>query len=164
RQRILFIAVAAAVALTRLAALSRTLWDWDEVLFSTALHHFDVAAHHPHPPGFPLYVFLGRIVRLGIHDDFRALQAINLVAAMLLFPAVFLLARAFRFDFATAMSGALLFAFLPNVVFFGGTAFSDVPSLAVLVFALAMLLRGRESRRDFFLGCLLLGIALAFRP
>lgn len=164
RQRIIFLAVAFAVALTRLAALSRTLWDWDEVLFSTALHHFDVASHHPHPPGFPAYVFLGRLLRLVIHDDFRALQTINVAAAMLLFPAVVLLARAFRFDFATSMSAGVLFAFLPNVVFFGGTAFSDVPSLAVLVFALAFLLRGRDSRRDFLLGCLLLGIALAFRP
>jgi len=164
RQRILLLATAVAVALTRLAARSRTLWDWDEVLFSTALHHYDVAAHHPHPPGFPLYVALGRLVRPFIGDDFHALQAINLIAAMLLFPAVYLLARAFRFDAGTSVSAALLFSFLPNVLFFGGTAFSDVPSLVLLVVAMAMLLRGRVSRRHFFLGCALLGAALAFRP
>ena len=66
--------------------MARSLWDWDEALFSLGMRSYDVTQHHPHPPGFPVYIALGRIVRLVIHSDFRALQAINLVAGMLLFP------------------------------------------------------------------------------
>ena len=37
---------------------------------------------------------------------------------------------------------SLLFVFFPNVWFFGGTAFSDLPGLALLLAASATLLRG----------------------
>jgi hypothetical protein len=155
-------ACAILVAGTRLIALSKTLWDWDEAWFCIALRDYNVALHHPHPPGFPLYIALGRLVQFVTRNDFHALQAINVVAAILLFPVVYLLARALRFEFWTALFGAMLFVFLPNVWFLGGTAFSDIPSLTLLLGAIALLMRG--NRRAYFWGSLLLAIALSFRP
>src|SRR5262245_46197595 len=52
-----------ATAVSRVLALARTPWDWDELLFMLALDHYDVAAHRPHPPGFPLYIFAAKVVR-----------------------------------------------------------------------------------------------------
>src|SRR5256885_4788612 len=105
------------------------------------MRSYDVAQHHPHPPGFPLFIALGRAVRLLGLDDFHALQAVSTVAAMLLFPAVLMLGRELRLRAETAMAAAALCAFFPNVWFFGGTAFSDVASLTLVVFAVALLLR-----------------------
>src|SRR3954464_603596 len=96
RQRVIFWTVALLCALSRFAALARTLWDWDEVLFCFGLRSYDVTSHHPHPPGFPVYIAAGKLMRIFIRDDFRALQAINLIAAVLVFPAVYYLARQLR--------------------------------------------------------------------
>ena len=156
--------MAAVCAISRFAAMARSLWDWDEALFLLGMRSYDVTQHHPHPPGFPVYIALGRIVRLVIHSDFRALQAINLAAAMLLFPAVFMLARELRFRFATATVAGVLCAFFPNVWFFGGTAFSDIVSIVLVVFAAAFLLRGRRSSEAYLVGAFLLALAAGIRP
>ena len=151
-------------AISRFAARARSLWDWDEALFCLGMRSFDVAQHHPHPPGFPAYIALGRTVRLILQDDFQSLQAINLVAGMLLFPAIYVFARELNLRFSTSVIAATLCAFFPNVWFYGGTAFSDVASLTIVVFAAALLLRGRRDAIAFLAGALLLGIAIAIRP
>src|ERR1700753_1915959 len=110
RQRAIVLGVALVCAASRFAALARSIWDWDEALFCLAMRGYDVGQHRPHPPGFPLYIALGKLVRLVATSDFRALQAINIVAGMLLFPAVFLLARELRFRVETATVAAALCA------------------------------------------------------
>src|SRR5207302_6709627 len=142
RQRLTFGIVALVCAATRFLAVAKTFWDWDEALFCLGMRAYDVTSHHPHPPGFPVYIGAAKLVRLVVHDDFRSLQAINLIAGMLVFPAVFMLARELRFRFTTAAIAGTLCAFLPNVWFFGGTAFSDVPSIVLIVYAAAFLFRG----------------------
>lgn len=163
-KRWLIATTAIAVAATRIWARSRTLWDWDETLFSLGVRSYDVTVHHPHPPGFPLYVAMAKALRPVVHSDFHALQAINLLAAVVLFPLLFWFALELRFPFRSAYLGSLLFMFFPNVWFFGGTAFSDIPGLALLIAACAMLMRGCSSRRAYFAGALLLGLAAAIRP
>src|SRR5437764_15180600 len=100
-QRRVFWIVALVCAAARFLAMARSIWDWDEALFCLGMRAYDVTSHHPHPPGFPVYIGLAKLVRLVVHDDFRSLQAINLAAGMLLFPAVFMLARELRFRFPT---------------------------------------------------------------
>ena len=148
--------LAVFVAVTRWPALSQTLWDWDEALFALALRDYDVTAHHPHPPGFPLFIGLAKLIPL---DAFHALQSISFVASLFVFPAMFFLARALRASAPVAMGAGLLLAFFPNVWFYGGTALSDVPSMVLVITACALLLRGQV-----LLGAIVLGIAAGFRP
>jgi hypothetical protein len=164
RERTIVIAVALVCAATRFLALARSLWEWDEALLVLGMRDYDVAVHHPHPPGFPVYIALGKLLRLVIASDFRALQTINIVAGMLVFPAVYFFARELRFRFSIAVMAGALFAFFPNVWFFGGTAFSDVPSVVLVLFAVTYMLRGAENRNDYWLGTFLLALAIGIRP
>lgn len=163
-QQLLTGLTALAVALTRLMACSKTLWDWDEVQFALAVVEYDAAGHRPHPPGFPLFIALANMTRVITASDFRALQVVTVIAAMTLFPLFFFLCRELGFSFPVAWSGSLLAVFLPNVWFYGGTGFSDIPSLALTLAACAFLLRGARERGSLFAGAVLLGLAAAIRP
>lgn len=57
------LALAAVFLLQHLLFLPRSLEDIDSVNFALALHDFDVAKHQPHPPGYPVFVALGRAAR-----------------------------------------------------------------------------------------------------
>jgi hypothetical protein len=162
-QRMLVLATAVAVALSRLLAVSRSLWDWDEALFCLALGDYDVVVHRPHPPGFPVYVALAKVAAL-VLPAFRSYQFINGLAACALFPLLYLLGRELRFPFAAAFGGALLYVFLPNVWYFGGTAFSDVTGTAMIVASCLLLLIGRRSAAAFAFGAIVLGLAAGIRP
>ena len=164
RQRTIVWIVAIVTGASRFLAMARTLWDWDEALFCLGMRTYDVGLHHPHPPGFPVFIAVARIVRLVIRDDFRSLQAVNLASGVLLFPAMFLLARELRLRFETATIAAALCAFLPNVWFFGGAAFSDVPSIVLVVAAVAMLIRGCRDAEAYLIGSMLLALAIGIRP
>lgn len=161
REWLVFLALSVLVAASRLFAISKTLWDWDEALFVLALREYDVAAYHPHPPGFPLFIAAAKLIPL---DDFRALQTIVVAASLFVFPAAFFLARELRASFFGATASGLVLAFLPNVWFYGGTAFSDVPSMVLSLVACALILRGRRDSRALLAGCAVLGIAAGIRP
>ncbi|MFA6958264.1 MAG: hypothetical protein WC538_20540 [Thermoanaerobaculia bacterium] len=159
----LLVAASIAFALFRVWARARSAWDWDESLFALALRDFDVVRHHPHPPGFPLYIGLARLVSLVVPGEFEALRAVNLAAGALLFPVAFFMARSVGFGFNTSFAGAILLFSAPNVLFFGAGAFSDVPSLVVSLAAAGMLLRGHSSPRAFVIGMALAGAASSIR-
>lgn len=163
QRRLVWIAFV-VVAATRFFAIAPTLWDWDEVQFASGVREFNVGRdHHPHPPGFPLYMLAAKMVRPFVANDFRACQTVTVLAACLLFPLAFSLARELRFSFRTSFLGALLFVFFPNVWFYGGTAFSDVTGTAVAIAAAWMLLRGCRDPRFYLGGAAMLGAAAGIR-
>jgi hypothetical protein len=163
-ERAIVRAIAVVVALSRLPAVARSPWDWDEMLFSLGVRQFDVTRHHPHPPGFPLFVGAGKLLHLTGLDEFRALQLLGLLGAMLLFPALFFFFREARASYGGALGAALLVVFSPNVWFFGGTAFSDVPSLLLATLTLAVLLRSVRHPSLFPAAAALAAFAAAIRP
>jgi hypothetical protein len=56
--------LALGFALAHLPYLPSTLEDIDSVNFALGVRDFDVAEHRPHPPGYPVYVGLGKLAVL----------------------------------------------------------------------------------------------------
>ena len=164
RERAIYWIVAIVCGASRFLATARSLWEWDEALFCLGMRDYDVASHHPHPPGFPVYIAASKIARLFTDSDFRALQSVNLLAGVLLFPAMFMLARELRLRFSTSVVAAALLAFFPNVWFFGGAAFSDVVSITLVIYAVAFLFRGCRDANAYFIGAFLLALSVGIRP
>jgi hypothetical protein len=164
RERGALIAATIVAAISRLLAIAKTPWDWDEFLFILSLARFDVSKHHPHPPGFPLYVATAKLLHAFRIDEFHSFQIISVVASIAIVPATFWLARELRLPARTSLIAALVLAFFPNVWFYGGTAFSDVPSMTLVIVAVALLFRGCRDTRAFVAGAMVLGIAAGYRP
>ena len=163
-QRAAVIVASVIAAGSRFLARGHSMWDWDEGLFCLAVRDYNVVYHHPHPPGYPLFIAAAKLVRLAVDSDLLALQIVVMLSGAALLPLLVFFAREARFPFATAFGGALVFVFLPNVWIYGGSAMSDIPSLALTLLACALLLRGCRSRRAYIAGAICLGLAAGIRP
>jgi len=53
---------------------------WDEIQLALGLEHFDLASHHPHPPGYYLFIVLGRLVNLVVGNPEDALRWVSILA------------------------------------------------------------------------------------
>ena len=87
---ILALAIGGLTFASRWPYRARVLPTWDAVQFALALDRFDVVRHQPHPPGYILYVGLGRLFAAALSDPAAALGTLAVAASAL---AVFLLYR-----------------------------------------------------------------------
>lgn len=72
---------ALAAAASRIPFLAHRLWDHDSVQFALGVEHFDLAAHQPHPPGYPLYIGLLKLLAaLGV-SPLHGMVALSVLAA-----------------------------------------------------------------------------------
>jgi hypothetical protein len=127
---------ALVVLATRILTAPRTPWENDEFLFAEAVRNFDPSRYHPHPPGYPLYVLIGKIFDAVLHDPWRALVMVAIVAAPVGFIAM---ARAFRNwmdDADLAVCAALIFYFSASMMVHGTLALSDGVSIAFVGLAM----------------------------
>lgn len=130
-------ALALAVVLSRWLMLPDGPWEQDEAIFASAIVDFDLAAHRPHPPGFPGYIAGGRLVTLLTGDPLLALRIIgSLSSGALAWGLARLLSR--RLPLSLAWGVAVLHALLPVVWFHGGRAFSTTPACALAVWSLEL--------------------------
>ena len=156
------LAALVGVLLSRLMLLADGPWEQDEALLAAGVVDFDPARHMPLPPGFPLWILLGRLVRLcGADDPVLALQIASSVLSVVgLWALVGLWDRvAGR---TVALGGALVAAFLPGVWAHAGRAFSETPATALALVAFGLWLHG--GRLAFVPGVLAMTAAALVRP
>ncbi len=115
----------AAVAVTRFFFRSHLLYDVDSVNFALAMARFDPSAHQPHPPGYFLYVCLGRLVNLILPDANSALVAIGIAASCGAAWMIYLLTRMW-FGQRAAWMSILLFLVSPLCWFHGIVALTYI--------------------------------------
>lgn len=138
-------ALAAAVLATRLPYLAHAYTEVDEYQFGAALADFDVRVDRPHPPGYPVFIVLGRIVRLVLHDPVRSLTALSALACV---GATLLVARLARRYVGERESylAALLFAANPVVWITSLRALTELTGVCATLAALVLFLGGDERR------------------
>lgn len=155
--------LAFAVVLSRLLLLPDGPWEQDEAIFASATVDFDLAAHRPHPPGFPGYVALGWLMRWLVGDALLGLRILGaLSSGALAWGLARVLSR--RLAPGTAWAIAILHACLPVVWFHGGRAFSTTPACALAVWSVELWLERDASPRRSMMGWGLAALALTVRP
>jgi hypothetical protein len=167
-------ALAAAYFLLHLPFLAPSLEDIDSINFALGLRHFDVASHQPHPPGYPVFIALGRLSHAVLTTALPSLpQARAEALALAIWSAIggaiaVLAAWALfrRIDGQTSASplwAAALLAVAPAFWITGLRPMSDMSGLAMTLTAQALLVRGFSDRRSLVLGAIVSGVAAGFR-
>jgi hypothetical protein len=144
-----------------LAFRSASLDDFDSYSFALALRQFSLDLQQPQPPGFPVYVALGRLLLAVCQDARSALTLLGALAGVGVALGVYGLGE--RRPLAGA-GAALLVGLSPMGWLTAEKALSDTPGLALTLLAMWALWRGRERPLGFVLGALVAGLGLGLRP
>ena len=131
------------VLASRLLTFPRTPWELDEFHFLEAVRDFDPLRHHPHPPGYPLFVFLGKAFDFVIRDPFAALVTLSIVSCVIGWIALYRVFRKYTEDADVAAAGALIFYLSAAMLIHSPLALAD--SAAILFLALTFYALAKES-------------------
>jgi hypothetical protein len=166
------LAIAGLYLAFHLAFLAPSLEDIDSINFALGLRHFDVASHQPHPPGYPVYIALGRTTQAILRVVVPAMDQVQLeslalaiwsalggaIALIAIYSIFSSLASATQAVWATALLAAS-----PLFWITGSRPMSDMTGLAAALVAQALLLNGRTDTRGLVIGALVAGLAAGIR-
>lgn len=157
------VALAGVTIALRIPFASHTLFAWDSANFAMALNQYNVAFHQPHPPGYPLYVAIAKVVSLWVLDANASFVYISIAASGLAVAALFLLASR-MYDPWTGFVSAILLAVSVGFWGYGEVAY---PYTALALFEILMAwlcyLMWQGNRSVVVLSGLVLGIAGGIR-
>lgn len=119
---------------SRFSLLASGPWEWDETLFARGLMRFQLAAHFPHPPGFPGWMAIGHAAKRLVGEPLRALQ---MASAALSVATVWPLAAVARLvaPAPLALAAAILVAVAPGPWLHAVRGFSSTPATFFLALA-----------------------------
>jgi hypothetical protein len=156
----------AAVVPLYLAFRSISLDDFDAYSFALALDHFNLDLQQPQPPGFPIYVLVGRILA-SVTDPTTALTLLGVLGGTITALAIAALGRVLENGPQGRLTGpgaALLVALAPMGWLTAEKALSDAPGLALTVLAIWLLWRRRDDVPGLSLGSFVAGLGMGLRP
>ena len=147
--------------------------DFDSYSFALALDNFDLELQQPQPPGFPVYVFLGRVLYHVTGDATAALTLLSVFSGAGVVLLVYALGR--TVDRGTPLTGlwaALLAGLLPLGWLTAEKALSDTPGLLWTLLAVWLLWRSIPERGSkgaiwksrLLLAAFVTGLMLGARP
>ncbi|HEX7419777.1 MAG TPA: hypothetical protein VF505_07810, partial [Thermoanaerobaculia bacterium] len=122
----------AVLAVVLFFAKPASPWEFDEFLFFQSLHQYDPIAHHPPPPGYPLFAGVGHVVRLLIPGDFATLVTISFIGSLIAFVLFALAFGRMAGNPTSGIAGALLFYFSPALLVHSTLPMSEPGALALL--------------------------------
>ncbi len=140
------VVVASVLVVSRFGFLANGPWEWDETLFARGILHFELAAHFPHPPGFPGWLAIGHLVTPFTGDPLLALQ---LASAAFSVAALWALAAIGRQVASPPVAAAAALAMLaaPGPWLYSVRGFSTTAAAVFALAAAAVLVNGLGGHR-----------------
>jgi len=148
---------------SRVVFRSHYLYDLDSVNFALALRRFDPGVHQPHPPGYFLYIWLGRVVNLVFHDANTAFVLISIVASAGALIMIWVLANSW-FGRRPALFAGLNFVFSPLIWFHGTVALTYAVEMFFSALTGYLCWRVYREGRLAVAAAATAGLAAGFRP
>ncbi|MCE5228047.1 hypothetical protein LLG95_00420 [bacterium] len=131
-------AVFLVVSLLYWAFRSKGLDDYDSVQFAFGVKQFNLFAHTPHPPGYPLYIFAGKVLGFVGMDAPKALTLVSCLGGGLFTASwFFICARRFGRGLAFVLAAALMLA--PMQWMTATKVLTDAPASALIAVELAVI-------------------------
>lgn len=173
--------MALAYVAAHIPSLAPSPEDIDSLNFVLGLRQFDPALHQPHPPGYPVYIALGHVSLWLINAAAPALDQLRnetwaLAIWSALFGGVAIVGAVRLFSAAERWSGTTVGPFTPTAVWAtalmaacplfwvsGLRPMSDMPGLALVLWAQALALEARHDRTRLIIAALIAGIAGGIR-
>jgi 4-amino-4-deoxy-L-arabinose transferase-like glycosyltransferase len=125
RSRVELLLLVVATAVTRYAFRSHFLYDLDSLGFALGVQHFDPRVYQPHPPGYFLYVCLGKLFHALTPDVNLALVLLSIVASCGAAALIYRMAEEW-FGVQAARFAGLIFLFSPLAWFHGIVALTYI--------------------------------------
>lgn len=148
--------------LTRLPFRSQVLFNWDSINFAYATQGFNLAQHRPHPPGYLLYVLLGRLVSHVTRDPNAAFVWLSITAGALTVVATYLFGKDL-FTREDALASSVMLLVSPLFWFSNEVALTyAVEGLFSVIVAWASW-KAARSARWAYIAVGLLALAMGFR-
>ncbi len=137
------IAIAAVVVfITRIMTRPQSFWQGEEIRFARALLTFDPIQQQPEPPGYPLYVAIGRVINFFVHQPFFTLLILSAVSVLIGAYLVGLLVAEVFGDDWTGVAAILILYFSPAMLAFDALPNPEAITVALLATAFLALIRG----------------------
>jgi hypothetical protein len=141
---------------------SNYLDDWDSVQFILGLNDYSIVNHQPHPPGYPVYIFLGRIFNYFLKNDLLSFTTMSALFGSLALIPTYLLGRDL-FGSRVGILSALILSLVPAEMLFSEVVMSDIVSMFFIVTTVCLLYRGIDSTSYLYIGSLMLGVTMGVR-
>jgi hypothetical protein len=144
----------------------------DSILFVRGVLRFSISELRPHWPGYPVYIWLGKLITLAVGDPVLALHLISAAASALTAWPLAFVTRAWAISLGASSSkagacgwgAALLWLASPMAWVTGGQIFSDPLGLLCGMTILALCVAGESGRRRAWTAAAVLaGVMLGVR-
>lgn len=146
----------------RLLFMSPYLEDWDSVQFALAIHHFSILDQQPHPPGYPIYVFMAKVINFILNNDLASLNLLSALLGSLIGIPFYLLVQKMT-KRSIAIISTVLLLITPVSWTLSEVPLSNIPGMAFLILSAYLLYRGKNSMNYFLIGCFFAGFILGVR-
>lgn len=129
---------------------SQSLDDYDSVQFAMGIDDYDISVHQPHPPGYPVYIFLLKCANYIFHDHLSSLLFWAIIPGGVGIGIFYLILRERFESLPLRVLLALVFAFIPLYSLNSEKALSDILSLTLYLGWILLYVRIKKSKASIY--------------
>lgn len=142
---------------------SQWLECWDSVQFTMAILDYSVPAHQPHPPGFPVYIVMGKLINFILNDPQQSLILVSIITGISSIYLTYILGSKL-FNEHVGFLAAFLLSICPAQLQFSVIVMADIVNQFIVVLILTLVIFGLANKKFFYIGLIILGLSFGIRP